>query len=349
MERISRIREVVSSFNAEGIIVTGYPNVFYYSNFTSEDGILYISKDKVYLITDSRYTLQANKECKGVEVIIRNGAYYSELSKIINGGKILFEDSIVYSQYRNFVSNIDADFCSVNIDYLRNVKDDKEVLKIKQAAKIASSCYRHILRFITSGMKESEIAEEMVSYMKKHGAACESFPTIVASGYRGALPHGVASNKRVKNGEFVTLDFGCVYKGYCSDITRSFMIGKASNKMKEIYNVVLEAQKLAIKEVRAGVKASYIDKIARDYIESRGYGEFFTHSTGHGVGVVVHDPIAVSKNSDIILEENMVITIEPGVYIPNYGGIRIEDDILVLRDGYEVLTKASKKLYKVDN
>ena len=154
-------------------------------------------------------------------------------------------------------------------------------------------------------------------------------------------------NKVIKEGEFVTLDFGCIYKGYCSDITRSFMVGQASKEMKRLYNIVKEAQIRAIKAVKAGVKACEIDKVARDYIESKGYGKYFTHSTGHGVGIEVHDPISVSRFSDTILEENMVITVEPGIYIPGVGGIRIEDDVLVKNDGFEVLTKASKKLMMI--
>ena len=346
MNRLDRIYALINRLGVDGIIITSFPNIFYFSKFSSEDAILYVSKNKAYLISDSRYTLQAKKEAKGFEIIIRKGSYTNELKELIHGGKVLFEDSISYSRYESF-SSLDCQLTSTNIDYLRNIKDEKEIKYISKACDIASKCYKHILTFIKPGMREKEIENEMISYMKSLGASKESFDIIVASGKRGALPHGAASNKRIKNGEFVTIDFGCIYKGYCSDITRSFMVGESSREMKKIYNVVKKAQKLAIEGIKEGVRASEIDKIARDYIESKGYGKYFTHSSGHGLGIEVHDPISVSKVSDIVLEENMVITIEPGIYIPNVGGIRIEDDVLVTKDGYRVLTKASKKLIKI--
>lgn len=348
MKRIEKLFNLVRKLNVEGIIVTSYPNIFYYSNFTSEDCMLYVTKNRGYLITDSRYTLQASKQAKNFEIITREGSYIIELSKLITGGRVLFEDSIIYNFYSSLTNTISANFTSINIDHLRNIKDEEEINNIKKACTIASNCYRHILDFVKPGMREITIANEMIRYMKDEGATKEAFDTIVASGKRGALPHGTASNKKVKKGEFVTLDFGCVYNGYCSDITRSFMVGKANEKLIDIYNVVKEAQRLATIAVKAGVKASDIDKVARDYITSKGYGKYFTHSTGHGVGIVVHDPISISKNSDIVLEENMVITIEPGIYIPEFGGIRIEDDVLVKKDGYEVLTKATKKLISIE-
>lgn len=347
MKRIDRLYEMINRLNVEGIIITSYPNIFYYSNFTSEDCILYINKNSAYLITDSRYTLQAKRQCKSFQIIIRNSSYVNELKKLVTQGKILFEESLSFAFYDE-INKIDGiELTSVNIDYLRNIKDESEIKKIKKACNIASKCYKHILNFVTPGMKEIDVANEMIRYMKELGASKESFETIVASGKRGALPHGAASNKKLSKGEFITLDFGCIYKGYCSDITRSFAIGKPSKKMIEIYNVVKHAQELAIKSVKAGIKASEIDKVAREYIESKGYGKYFTHSTGHGVGIEVHDPISISSSSDIILEENMVITVEPGIYIPNFGGIRIEDDVLVKNDGNEILTKASKKLFRI--
>ena len=347
MKRIDRIYKLIEELNVDGIIITSYPNIFYFSKFTSDDCLLYVSRNKAYLLTDSRYTLQAKKEAKDFEIIIRSGSYTNELNKLVTGNKVLFEDCISYSMYDSLKSTLKVDLVATNIDYLRNVKDDEEIRYITRACNIASECYYHILEFIKPGMKEVTIANEMVRFMKEKGASGESFATIVASGTRGALPHGVASDKRIEEGDFITLDYGCVYKGYCSDITRSFMIGKAKDKLIDVYNVVREAQRRAIKMIKAGIKASEIDKIARDYINSKGYGKYFTHSTGHGLGVVVHDPISVSRSSDIVLEENMIITVEPGIYIKGIGGIRIEDDVLVKKEGYKVLTKASKRLISI--
>lgn len=342
--RVEKLQRLLNKLNIDGIIISKYANIFYYSNFTGEDCLLFVTKDESYLITDSRYTLQAKQQAKGFKIIIRTSAYHKELAKLIQGGKFLFEDSLPYCEYENFARELKVTLNPVNVDYLRNVKDQIEIKIMKKAAKIASDCYKHILDYVKPGMKEKDIEAEMVSFMKKQGAEKESFETIVASGKRGALPHGAASEKKVKSGEFITLDYGCVYKGYCSDITRSFMLGTADKKMIKIYRVVKQAQLEAIKAVKAGVKASCVDEAARSYIESKGYGKYFIHSTGHGLGIEVHDPISVGKNSDLVLEENMVITIEPGIYIPNFGGIRIEDDVLVTKEGCEILTKASKKL-----
>ena len=346
--RLKSLFELIKRMNMDGIIITSYPNVFYFSKFTSEDCILFINKEKAYLITDSRYTLQAKKQAKGFDVIIRKSTYLEELKKLVNGGKILFEESISYATYSSFNKGLDAILVSTNIDEMRNIKENEEILQIKKACKIADNCYTHILKFVKSGMREIEIANEMNRYMKEIGASKESFEMIVASGKRGALPHGVASNKRIRDGEFVTIDYGCVYKGYCSDITRSFCLGKPNYEMKKIYNIVKKAQLLAIKSIKAGIRAYEVDKVARDYIESRGYGKYFVHSTGHGLGIEVHDPISVNRNSNTVLEENMVITVEPGIYIPGKGGIRIEDDVLVTKDGYKVLTKATKKLVSIE-
>ncbi len=347
MKRIENLIKVLKEKEVDGIIITSYPNIFYFSNFTSEDCLLYVEKNKAYLITDSRYTLQAKKEAKEYQIIIRKSSYIKELKNLVKGNKILFEDSISYSMYNELKKELDIELETINIDYLRNVKDSSEIKSITRACNIASECYYHILGYIKPGMKEFTIANEIVRFMKEKGASGESFATIVASGSRGALPHGVASNKEINEGDFVTLDYGCVYKGYCSDITRSFMISKGNDKLINIYNIVKEAQRRAIKGVKEGIKVSEIDKIARDYITSKGYGKYFTHSTGHGLGIVVHDPISVSKLSDLVLEENMVITIEPGIYIRGLGGIRIEDDVLVTKDGCKVLTKATKKLISI--
>ena len=348
MKRIEKIREYLNRNNADGIIVDSYANIFYFSKFTSEDALLYITKDNAYLITDSRYTVQAKKEVKGYKIIIRESSYINELKKIVlPETKVLFENSTSYLNFKLYSDELHVALEAVDIDFLRNIKDEEEIKYIKKACDIASKTYDYIVGFVKPGMKEKDVANEMIHYMKSLGASKESFETIVASGKRGAMPHGTASSKVIKDGDFVTLDYGCIYNGYCSDITRSFLVGSDNNEMIKIYNVVKKAQELAVKSVKAGVKVSQVDKVARDYITSKGYGKYFTHSTGHGLGIEVHDPIAVSSRSDMVLQENMIITIEPGIYIKKLGGIRIEDDVLVTKDGYKILTKATKKLIKI--
>ena len=238
---------------------------------------------------------------------------------------------------------------SLNIESLKNIKDEDEIARIKKACVIADKCYKHILKFVKVGMKEIEVRNEMLRFMLEQGATKESFDIVVASGERGAMPHGVASKKKIKNGDFVTLDFGCVNDFYCSDITRTFVMGDPGKEMKHIYDVVAEAQLKGLEVIKPGIKAKDVDFACRDFIEKMGYGDYFNHSTGHGLGILVHDCLSISPRSETILKEGMVFTVEPGIYIEGLGGVRIEDDVVVTSDGCEILTKASKKLYKINN
>ena len=352
MDRINKLRNFMKDNKLDVMLISSFANIYYYSNFSSEDGFLFVTNNKCYLLTDGRYTVQAKKECKGVEICIFGaGKRISEwLGEIIGSEsieKVGFEGSMSYDRYKMFSDILNKTMISINIDGLRNIKDASEISKIRKACAIADKCYKHILEFVKVGMKEIDIRNEMLSYMLGLGASKESFDIIVASGKRGAMPHGVASNKKIKDGDFVTLDFGCVNNLYCSDITRTFVMGKPSKVMLEVYNVVREAQQRGLDVIKPGIKASEVDKACRDYIEDMGYGAYFTHSTGHGLGIIVHDPMGIGPNSDFKLEEGMVFTVEPGIYIEGIGGIRIEDDVVVTSSGHEVLTKASKKLYRI--
>ena len=193
-------------------------------------------------------------------------------------------------------------------------------------------------------MTELQVSNELEFFMRKRGATSSSFDTIVASGVRSALPHGVASDKVIEVGDFVTLDFGAIYNGYISDTTRTVAVGEPSEQLKEIYQVVLDSQLLALEKVKPGMTGKEADAIARDYIASKGYGEAFGHSLGHGIGLEVHEGPGLSFRSDVVLEPGMVITIEPGIYLPNIGGVRIEDDALVTENGLEKLTHSTKEL-----
>ena len=348
-DRILKLREYMKKESLDAIIITSFANIYYYSGFTSEDGLLFITMDKAYLLTDSRYTVQASNECKNMKVITITRSYSNSLKSILSDSikKIGFEESLPFVRYQAFKEILNLEMASLNIESLKNIKDEIEIKKIKKACAIADKCYRHILKFIKVGMRECEVRNEMLSYMLSLGASKESFDIIVASGKRGAMPHGVASNKRIKEGDFVTLDFGCINNFYCSDITRTFVMGKPKREMLEIYEIVKEAQLRGIEAVKPGIKAKEIDLACRDFIEEMGYGEFFTHSTGHGLGILVHDNLSISPRSETILKEGMVFTIEPGIYIEGLGGVRIEDDVVVTKDGCEVLTKASKKLYRL--
>ncbi|MGM0509191.1 MAG: M24 family metallopeptidase, partial [Fusobacteriota bacterium] len=208
--------------------------------------------------------------------------------------------------------------------------------------RITDIAFEEITSKIKVGMKENEVAAQLEYIMKKNGATDKSFETIVASGHRSAMPHGVATDKIIGKNEFVKMDYGCYYNGYVSDMTRTVFIGEPTEKHKEIYNTVLEAQKLAISKVKAGMKAKELDKIARDYITSKGYEDNFGHGLGHGIGLEIHESPGISQKGEVELKENMVITIEPGIYIEGFGGVRIEDDVVVKKDGCEVLNKSPK-------
>lgn len=350
MERINRLRKLMKKENIEAMIISNFSNIYYYSRFTSEDGLLLVTMKECFLFTDSRYTIQANSECVGFDVITIYKSYSQSIAEVLRGKEINnvgFEENLQYFRYKDFCDSLDVNMVGLNIESLKRIKDEEEIKMIKKSCSIADKCYKHILTFIKEGMREIEVRNEMLRYMLELGASKESFEIIVASGKRGAMPHGVASNKKIKNGDFVTLDFGCIKDFYCSDITRSFVVGSPNKKMKEIYDVVKEAQQKALEVIRPGIKAKDVDFAARDFINKMGYGDYFTHSTGHGLGILVHDDLSISPNSEIILKEGMVFTVEPGIYIEGLGGIRIEDDVVVREDGYELLTKSSKNLIKI--
>lgn len=230
------------------------------------------------------------------------------------------------------------------VEQLRLIKTEDELAILQRAADIADETFEHICTYIRPGVSELDVANEMERYMRSLGATQSSFDSIVASGVRGALPHGVASDKLIEEGELVTLDFGALYNGYISDITRTVAVGEPSEQMKEVYEIVLAAQKRGVEQIRPGMKASEADKVVRDVIVEKGYGEAFGHSTGHGIGLEVHEMPALSSRNDTVLQCGMTVTVEPGIYLPGIGGVRIEDDIVLTETGNRRLTKSSKEL-----
>jgi Xaa-Pro aminopeptidase len=219
---------------------------------------------------------------------------------------------------------------------------------MQEAADLADQTFTYILTKLKPGVSENEIALEMEIYMRKHGATSSSFDTIVASGERSALPHGVASDRLLQANEFVKLDFGAYYHGYCSDLTRTVVLGKPTERHKQIYDTVLEAQLLALEKLKPGMTGREVDAIARNVITKAGYGDHFGHGTGHGLGMEIHEAPRLSLLSDTVLEPGMVVTVEPGIYIPGFGGVRIEDDVVITENGIRILTKSSKDFTVVD-
>ncbi|MFB1098967.1 M24 family metallopeptidase [Terribacillus sp. JSM ZJ617] len=350
MEKLEKLRALMEKKNLDAFIVTSAQNRRYISGFTGSAGLLIITKSKQLFLTDFRYIEQATEQAPDFEIIEHKQSIIQEASaQLLKEGaqQAGFEhEDVTFALYQQFQNAVHADLIPASglIEELRLIKSEAELAIMKTAAEIADAAYTHILTFVKPGMKEIEVSNELEFFMRKQGATQSSFDTIVASGYRSALPHGVASDKEIQKGELVTLDYGALYNGYCSDITRTFAVGEISDKLREIYDIVLEANLRGVAGVKPGITGKEADALTRDYISEKGYGQYFGHSTGHGLGMDVHESPALSFRSDTVLKPGMVVTVEPGIYIPEVGGCRIEDDLVLTADGSERLTFSTKDL-----
>ncbi|MRH43155.1 M24 family metallopeptidase [Aquibacillus halophilus] len=350
MEKIDKLRLSMKEQELDALLVTSSINRRYVSGFSGTAGLLLISQDKLILITDFRYIEQATEQAKGFQIIEHKQPISLEVSdqvKQLGLNRIGFEkDDFTYGVYEQYKNDLPVDLIPTRglVEKLRLVKTAEEIQIMKKAAEIADKAFEHILSYIKPGVKEIDVSNELEFYMRKIGATSSSFDIIVASGYRSALPHGVASDKEIKSGELVTLDFGALYNGYCSDITRTVAVGKISEELNTIYHTVLEAQLRGMQGIKAGITAKEADDLTRNYIKEKGYGDYFGHSTGHGLGLEVHEGPGLSFRSKEVLKEGMVVTVEPGIYIQGIGGCRIEDDTLITKEGNEPLNFASKEL-----
>lgn len=335
----------------EAVFISSYPNIFYFSGFTSDDAYLLISRDSRYIITDSRYTLQAHEQTKGFEVLdIRDG--FEKIFSKISAGYIGYEENAMcVGEYRKLKMKICETQTFVEkqkfIDSFRRIKDSDEIKKIGEAEKIGDEAFSYVLNKIKAGVSERDIALEIEFFLKKNGASALSFETIVASGRRSAMPHGTASDKIIEKGDFVTLDFGCVFEGYCSDMTRTVVVGKADTRQKELYDIVLNAQTAAINAVTEGARCCDIDATARSIIANAGYGSNFGHGLGHSVGIEIHENPSFAPHCADIVENGHVITVEPGIYVDGFGGVRIEDLIAVQNGKAVNLTHSPKALIEL--
>ncbi|PKG25693.1 M24 family metallopeptidase [Niallia nealsonii] len=350
MEKLQKLREALIKENADGMLITSNYNRRYISNFTGTSGVVLISGEEAKFITDFRYMEQAAEQCKGFEIVQHTGPIYKEVAvqaEKLGIKRLAFEqDYMTFTDYRIYEGAIKGELVPVSglIEKLRLIKSPQEIKILKEAAKIADAAFTHILDFIKVGKTELEVSNELEFFMRKAGATSSSFDTIVASGKRSALPHGVATNKVIEDGDFVTLDYGAYYNGYVSDITRTIAVGNPDEKLKEIYEIVLQAQLKGMNGIKPGLTGIQADALTRDYITEHGYGDNFGHSTGHGIGLEVHEGPGLSAKSEIILAPGMVVTVEPGIYVPGLGGVRIEDDTLITDVHNEALTHSTKEL-----
>jgi len=348
VSRLQQMRQQMHNGNIDAYVVMRPENGRYLSGFSGGETTLYITLEKALLLTDFRYIEQAKAQAPEFEIIDAGQDHFTTLSEVgQQAQRVGFEgDFITYVDFGKFKDGFSqAELISLPdlVSHLRSIKDSSEIELIRQAVKIADMAFDEALKTIEIGQTEEEIGLNLEFSMRRAGASGGSFDFIVASGIRSAMPHGTASSKRVQSGEFLTMDFGAIYQGYCSDITRTVFIGDPEDKHRQVYDTVLAAQRAGIQAVAPGRTGKEVDAVARAMIEKAGYGDYFGHGLGHSVGLAIHEGPNLNKREERLLEPGMVITVEPGIYIPNWGGVRIEDIVLVTENGCEVLTKAPKE------
>jgi Xaa-Pro aminopeptidase len=347
MGRLSRVRAKFLTADLDALLFFDMKNVRYLTGFKGSDGALLLERDRTVLLVDGRYVTQAQEEAGQAEII----EYRDKIEGIggsLSSGAIKaagFEPAAIsFEAYRNLEEkNPHVRLAPLSGDCdIRAIKDDYEIALIRKAAHIASQTLAAIRDSVKPGVREIDVALELDYRMRQNGAAGVSFETIVASGANSALPHACPGTRKLSPGDGVVIDYGALYEGYHSDETCTFFLGCPSARQKEIYGIVKEAHDRALASVKAGMACCEIDRIARDCIDGGGAGRFFSHGTGHGIGLQIHEPPRIAAPSKTILEAGMVITIEPGVYIPGLWGVRIEDTVLVKNDGFEALTTTPK-------
>lgn len=336
----------------DALVVSSPFNRVYLSGFTGSSGWLVVSAQRAALVTDGRYVEQAAQQAVGFEVVkhepLEQFAVIAAEVKEAGATRVGFEAHVAtFAEYEQLKAAVDPPElvpAKPLVEELRTIKDAGEIGSIRKAVALADQGFAHVQGFIRPGMREVDVALELEFFLRRQGAEGMAFETIVASGPRSALPHGVASERVIQSGEFVTLDFGCRVDGYCSDITRTVAVGEPPAELRTIYDLVLRAEQAALAAIAPGKTGRDVDRVARDIIAAAGHGERFAHGTGHGVGRFIHEGPRLSPKGETVLQPGMVVTIEPGVYVPGVGGVRIEDMALVTETGYLCLTEAPKEL-----
>ncbi len=353
--RLKKAFDLLKKQKIGAMLISKLSNVHYLSGYSGSNGLLILAPPKAYFLTDFRYAVQSRKEVKHCQVMIAERDLLGELIKIDplkKKIKLGFESTHLTYKLHEKIKEIlpKANLVPIDnvVETIAMVKETSEINKLKKAAKIADTAFDEVIKLIKPGVKERDIALELQYSMIKQGAEGPSFDFIVASGQRSSMPHGIASDRKFKKGDYITIDFGCFYQGYPSDITRTVVLGKASAKQKKIYDIVYRAQTAAVDAAGPGMPARELDKVARDIIMREGYGDNFGHGLGHGLGLdEIHSNPVASPRSQDVLQVGHALTVEPGIYIPNWGGVRIEDDIVITANGCKVLTKSPKELIEL--
>lgn len=350
-ERLRRLWESIGSPDLDGLLINDILNVRYLSGFTGSYGVLLVTREPTFLLTDSRYTEQAAEEAPDCAAELVTEGWLTPAKRLVEDlslRRVGFEKrSLNYQEWVDLASalpSIELVPIDSPVDQLRQVKDDSEIAALREAIRITDLAFARIAEVMIPGMTEQDVSLEIDYAMRKSGADKEGFDTIVAAGPRAALPHAKPTSRPIPEGELIVMDFGARWHGYHGDITRTVLLGKPDLRQQEVYDVVLDAQLKAIDAIKPGMPGKAIDAIARDYITSKGYGDYFGHGLGHGLGLAVHDGRIFTRFTDVILEPGMVATVEPGIYLPGWGGVRTEDDVLITDTGCEVLTRSPKTL-----
>lgn len=352
--RINLLRSFMAKQELDSMVISKPENRRYFSGFTGSAGLLVITESTAQLITDFRYVEQASQQAPDFEVVRHGQLIYetiSQLAETLGLKRTGFEtDFVSFETYESLRKSLArTELSPVKLDHLRTQKDCDELACIKKAVAIADAAFNRIVDVIAVGMSERDIAVELETVMRRMGSERPSFTTIVASGVRSSMPHGVATDKLLEKGDYVTLDFGAVFQGYHSDMTRTLVMGTATERQKNIYQTVLSAQLIGVQAVRPNRLCRDVDAEARNVIAAAGYANYFGHGLGHCVGLAIHeDPRLSPLSESAVLAENMVVTVEPGIYIPDWGGVRIEDMVVVTASGCEILTGSVKQLIEID-
>ncbi|SMC46510.1 M24 family metallopeptidase [Papillibacter cinnamivorans] len=350
--RFAQIAEKLPELELDGFLLTSQANRFYATGFDSTDGIAVVTKTKNFFFIDSRF-IEAARASIGdaeVEMVDRSKNYNAAIRQAVAASGIrrlgFEEDHLSVSAYRAYVAAIKTEFIPAQsiLTGLRAAKDESEIAAITKAQRIAEGAFEEILDVIRPGLTEKAVAAELAYRMLRRGAEKMSFDPIVVSGPNSSLPHGVPTDRVLRTGEFLTMDFGCIAEGYCSDMTRTVALGSADEEMRRVYDIVLRAQLAGIAAARAGQTGKSIDTAARNVIDGAGYGEYFGHSFGHSVGIEIHEIPNASPGDETSMPEGAVVTAEPGIYLPGKFGVRIEDMMVLRPYGCDVITKAQKDL-----
>jgi Xaa-Pro aminopeptidase len=350
INRVAAARDILLRYGIDAILFTDMKDIRYLSGFTGSEAVLLVGMSENILLTDSRYVTQAASEVSVCSVVESRDKAKDIAEQVVPAGvrKLGFQPERVsvafYNDLLQFLPQVELVSLGPEIGGLRVVKDDLEMLQLAKVAEIASEAFLDILSDIQPGKIERDVALKLEFAMRSKGADDKSFDFIVASGERGALPHGRASSRAIRTGELVTIDFGAVLDGYHSDETVTVSVGPPGIRQREIYQIVKDAHDMAIDAIRPGVGLQELDAVARNHILHHGCGDYFGHGLGHGVGLDVHEKPSVSFRGVGVIQEGMVFTIEPGIYIPGWGGVRIEDTVCVTGDGCRLLTRVPKDL-----